>query len=49
MQPISFYLLGESPSTARRIDIPEPVDYESLQHTIASHFAIVHPKGGYLI
>ncbi|KFY47171.1 hypothetical protein V494_00124 [Pseudogymnoascus sp. VKM F-4513 (FW-928)] len=45
MTSISFYLLGESPSTARLIEIPEPVDYESLQYTVASHFAIVHPKG----
>jgi len=45
MPSISFYLLGESPSTARLIDIPEAVDEESLQHIIASNFAIVQPEG----
>jgi hypothetical protein len=46
MPSVAFYLLGEKPSTARVIDIPEGVDEESLQHIIASHFAIVQPQGG---
>ena len=45
MSPVSFYCLGEDPSTARVIDVPEKTDYESLQYLIASHFAVVHPKG----
>lgn len=46
MPAISFYLLGESPSTALLIEVPERIDYENLQHLVASHFAVVHPKGG---
>jgi hypothetical protein len=45
MPSASFYLLGEEPSTARVIDIPDRTDHEALQHLIASHFAVVHPKG----
>ncbi|KAK9371833.1 cytochrome P450 [Lipomyces chichibuensis] len=45
MLSASFYLLGEDPSTARVIDIPDRTDHEGLQHLIASHFAVAHPKG----
>lgn len=45
MSSVSFYLLGEDPSTARVIEVPEKTDHESLQYLIASHFAVVHPKG----
>lgn len=41
----SFYLLGESQSTAQDIDLPDQLDAEDLRHIIASHFAIVEPKG----
>lgn len=47
MPSIAFYLQGESLSSARHIDIPEATDEETLQHIIASHFAIVQPQGGY--
>jgi hypothetical protein len=49
MPSVSFYLQGESPSTARLIDVPEAIDEESLQHIIASNFAIVQHEGGYPI
>ena len=42
----SFYLLGEDPETAREIDVDENSDFEHLQQLIASHYAIVVPKGG---
>lgn len=41
----SFYLLGESQSTAQEIDLPDQLDVEDLRHIIASHFAIVEPRG----
>ncbi|XXH06121.1 hypothetical protein Hte_012566 [Hypoxylon texense] len=47
MSSQQFYLLGEDPSTARDIDLPSEVDFEGLQHHIASQFAIVEPKGTY--
>lgn len=40
-----FHLLGEDPSTAQDIELPSSLDYQSLQHLIASHFAIVDPNG----
>ncbi|KAH6867381.1 monooxygenase [Thelonectria olida] len=40
-----FYLLGEAASTAREIEIPQSSDLEELQNIVASHFAIVKPKG----
>lgn len=39
-----FYLLGESASSAREIELEDKADFEDLQHTIAAHFAIVAPK-----
>lgn len=40
-----FYLLGNEPSTAIEIEIPSDTNDEGLQHLLASHFAIVEPKG----
>ncbi|KAH8656846.1 cytochrome P450 monooxygenase [Ilyonectria robusta] len=40
-----FHLLGEDPSTAQDIELPSSLDYQSLQHLVASHFAIVDPNG----
>jgi hypothetical protein len=40
-----FYLLGESPSTAREVELPPAVEFEELQNIVASHFAIVKPNG----
>ncbi|KAI1180701.1 cytochrome P450 [Nemania sp. FL0916] len=45
MPVIQFYLLGEDPTTARDIEIPDQIDQEDLRHLIASHFAIVEPQG----
>lgn len=45
MSTKQFYLLGESPTTARDIEIPSQIDLEGLQHFIASQFAIVEPQG----
>ncbi|KAI0877314.1 cytochrome P450 [Hypoxylon argillaceum] len=44
MSTKQFYLLGESSTTARAIEIPSKIDQEGLQHLIASHFAIVEPQ-----
>ncbi|KAH9896240.1 cytochrome P450 [Xylariomycetidae sp. FL2044] len=40
-----FYLRGESPSSAREIEIPSQIDDEDLRHLVASNFAIVNHKG----
>lgn len=40
-----FHLLSEDPSTAQDIELPSSLDYQSLQHLVASHFAIVDPNG----
>ncbi|KAH8649314.1 cytochrome P450 [Xylariales sp. PMI_506] len=40
-----FYLLGETPSGAREIEIPNQIEEDDLRHLIASHFAIVDAKG----
>ncbi|KAF4994643.1 hypothetical protein FGRMN_5640 [Fusarium graminum] len=40
-----FYLLGEAESTAREVELPPAVDFEELQNIVASHYAIVKPKG----
>lgn len=45
MSTKQFYLLGESPATARDVEIPAQIDLEGLQHLIASSFAIVEPLG----
>ncbi|KAI6080737.1 cytochrome P450 [Hypoxylon rubiginosum] len=45
MSSKQFYFLGEDPSSARDIELPSEVDFEGLQHHIASQFAIVEPKG----
>ncbi|UPL02137.1 hypothetical protein LCI18_013071 [Fusarium solani-melongenae] len=39
-----FYLCGDS-STAQDIELPSSLDEQSLQHLVASHFAIVDPNG----
>ncbi|KAL2203233.1 putative cytochrome P450 oxidoreductase [Sarocladium strictum] len=45
MSTKQFYLLGEAKSTARDVTLPERVGFEELQDIVASHFAIVKPKG----
>ncbi|KAI1749866.1 cytochrome P450 [Xylaria castorea] len=45
MSTKQFYLLGESPTSARDIEVPSQIDQEGLQHLIASNFAIVEPQG----
>ena len=40
-----FYLLGESSSTARKVELEDKLDFEGLQHWIAGQFAIVEPNG----
>jgi len=45
MSTKQFYLLGESPPTAREVELPPAVDFEELQNIVASHFAIVKPNG----
>lgn len=40
-----FHLWGENASEAKPIEIPESVDFEELQHIVASHFAVVDPNG----
>lgn len=47
MSTQKFYLRGEDPSLAKEIDVPPQADEESLRHLVASHFAIVDPKGEY--
>jgi hypothetical protein len=42
-----FYLLGESGTATRAIDIDSNLDFDGLQHLIASYFAIVEPSGEY--
>jgi hypothetical protein len=43
-----FYLFGDAASTARPIDIRQSADFEELQQIVASHFAVVDPKGNRL-
>lgn len=45
MSSKQFYLLGESPTTAREVELPPAVDFQELQNIVASHFAIVKPNG----
>ncbi|KAI0395838.1 cytochrome P450 [Xylariaceae sp. FL0594] len=45
MSTKQFYLLGESPTSARNIEVPQGLDFEGLQHLIASHFAVVESHG----
>ncbi|KAI2626255.1 cytochrome P450 [Xylaria nigripes] len=40
-----FFLLGESPSSARDIELPSQIDQDDLRYLIASQFAIVDPHG----
>ncbi|PHH91579.1 hypothetical protein CDD83_11115 [Cordyceps sp. RAO-2017] len=40
-----FHLLGDDPSTAEEVDLPDSVDHEALQLFIASHFSIVDHEG----
>jgi cytochrome P450 len=47
MQSQSFYLLGESPASARTIRFDETIDVDGLRDLIASHFAIVVATGTY--
>ena len=42
-----FYLLGQSPSSAREVQIDASQTFEGLQLLIAGHFAIVEPSGLY--
>jgi hypothetical protein len=44
-----FHLMGEDPSTAQEIELPSSLDEQSLQHLIASHFAIVDANGMFLL
>lgn len=39
-----FYLCGDS-STVQDIELPSSLDEQTLQHLVASHFAIVDPNG----
>ncbi|KAL5362933.1 cytochrome P450 [Aspergillus floccosus] len=41
----TFYLLGQSPSSAKEVGIETSQTLESLQFLIAAHFAIVDPSG----
>nr|XP_001393058.2 cytochrome P450 monooxygenase [Aspergillus niger CBS 513.88] len=41
----TFYLLGESPSSAKEIQIDPSATIDDLKHLIAAHFAIVEPSG----
>jgi hypothetical protein len=45
MSTKQFYLLGEAKSTGRDVALPGRGDFEELQDIVASHFAIVKPKG----
>ena len=40
-----FYLLGDDLSAGKEIDVPSSIDDDGLRNLIASHFAIVQPKG----
>ncbi|PGH18788.1 hypothetical protein AJ79_00201 [Helicocarpus griseus UAMH5409] len=41
-----FYLLGESTSSPRSIDVDPALSIDDLRHLIAAHFAIVEPTAG---
>jgi hypothetical protein len=41
----SFFLLGESSTSARAIDVPQNATLDDLRDLIASHFAIVAANG----
>ncbi|KAL7908577.1 cytochrome P450 [Trichoderma velutinum] len=43
--PTLFHLLGEQPSTAIEFEVSTSLDFEDLQDLVASHFAIVEPRG----
>jgi hypothetical protein len=45
MSTKQFFLLGEAQSTSQEIEIPAGTDEQTLQHLVASHFAIVDPNG----
>ncbi|KAH6692480.1 cytochrome P450 monooxygenase [Plectosphaerella plurivora] len=45
MSTKQFFLLGEAQSTSQEIEIPSGTDEQTLQHLVASHFAIVDPNG----
>lgn len=44
-----FHLLGEQPSTAIEFEPSASLDFDDLQDLVASHFAIVEPRGKCLI
>ncbi|KAI9037573.1 cytochrome P450 [Aspergillus affinis] len=41
----TFYLLGQSPSSAKEIQVDASNTIDGLKHLIAAHFAIVQPNG----
>lgn len=41
----AFYLFGQSPSTAKEIEVDASQTFDSLKFLIAAHFAIVEPNG----
>lgn len=45
MSSQQFYLLGESPSSARAIQFSQDASLDDMKDLIASHFAIVQPQG----
>lgn len=45
----TFYLLGESQSTAKEIEIDSSENIDGLQHILAAHFAIVEPNGSWFL
>ncbi|KAJ5885354.1 Cytochrome P450 [Penicillium taxi] len=40
-----FYLLGESSTSPRSIEVEPTLDFEGIQHLIAGNFAVVEPDG----
>ncbi|KAM0713381.1 hypothetical protein Q7P37_010343 [Cladosporium fusiforme] len=44
MTAINFYLLGDSPSSSKNLDIEPGTSLEDLRLLIAAHFAIVQPE-----
>lgn len=45
MSSQQFYLLGEAASSARHLELDPKLDLDELKHLVATHFAIVEPKG----
>lgn len=45
MVAAEFYLLGESVSSTKEIDLGNKPDLEDVQHIVAAHYAIVTPSG----